>query len=263
MSFFSGLGGALVSGGASILGGVLGRRSQESQSQAMIDAQREFAQQGIRWKVADAKAAGIHPLYALGANTHSFAPFSVGADPLAAGIAGMGQSIGDLIRGTTADEQQERLNELRIEGEELNNMQKQVELEQMRKKDVSSNPMPDGTAAAPEVSSGKLEVVGTSPKQPIVVDRSGPKVTLPGDVNIDTTSGRLQQQTVEDMYGGVIGELYGSGWAFNDIVKHLGRKYRLPLSIARIEVNQWLKNKKKTPAQQRVYDNLYRSLQRR
>lgn len=28
--------------------------------------QREFAQQGIRWKVEDAKAAGLHPLYALG-----------------------------------------------------------------------------------------------------------------------------------------------------------------------------------------------------
>lgn len=28
--------------------------------------QREFAQMGIRWKVEDAKAAGLHPLYALG-----------------------------------------------------------------------------------------------------------------------------------------------------------------------------------------------------
>lgn len=39
--------------------------------------QAQFAQQGIRWKVDDAKAAGIHPLYALGASTHSYQPQAV------------------------------------------------------------------------------------------------------------------------------------------------------------------------------------------
>lgn len=43
-----------------------------------IALQKEFAQQGIKWKVEDAKSAGIHPLYALGASTHSFSPVSVG-----------------------------------------------------------------------------------------------------------------------------------------------------------------------------------------
>ncbi len=36
--------------------------------------QKEFAQNSIRWRVADAKAAGIHPLYALGASSASFSP---------------------------------------------------------------------------------------------------------------------------------------------------------------------------------------------
>lgn len=36
--------------------------------------QREFAQHGIQWKVADAQAAGVHPLYALGGGTPSFSP---------------------------------------------------------------------------------------------------------------------------------------------------------------------------------------------
>lgn len=35
--------------------------------------QREFAQMGIRWKVEDAQAAGLHPLYALGGGA-SFSP---------------------------------------------------------------------------------------------------------------------------------------------------------------------------------------------
>ena len=40
--------------------------------------QKEFAQNGIRWKVEDAKAAGIHPLFALGAQGATFSPISVG-----------------------------------------------------------------------------------------------------------------------------------------------------------------------------------------
>lgn len=36
--------------------------------------QREFAQMGIRWKVEDAEAAGLHPLYALGGAGAAYAP---------------------------------------------------------------------------------------------------------------------------------------------------------------------------------------------
>lgn len=42
------------------------------------ELQAQFAQQGIRWRAADARAAGIHPLYAMGAQTTSYAPSSVG-----------------------------------------------------------------------------------------------------------------------------------------------------------------------------------------
>lgn len=36
--------------------------------------QREFAQMGIRWRVEDAKAAGLHPLFALSGGGAAFAP---------------------------------------------------------------------------------------------------------------------------------------------------------------------------------------------
>jgi len=36
--------------------------------------QREFAQHGIRWRVEDAKAAGLHPLYALAGGGAAYAP---------------------------------------------------------------------------------------------------------------------------------------------------------------------------------------------
>ena len=84
---------ALIGAGASLLGGLLGQNSQKKQMQAQIDAQREFAQSGIQWKVADAEKAGVHPLYALGAQTTAFSPIGVGGSPLAEGISQAGQSI--------------------------------------------------------------------------------------------------------------------------------------------------------------------------
>ena len=64
--------GEVIGGLGSLLGGWLGSESQKDINAKNIAMQQQFAQQGIRWKVADAKAAGIHPLYALGAQTHSF-----------------------------------------------------------------------------------------------------------------------------------------------------------------------------------------------
>lgn len=58
-----------------------------------IKLQKQFAQEGIQWKVADAKKAGIHPLYALGAQTHSFAPVQTGGGNFSA----MGQNVGRAI----------------------------------------------------------------------------------------------------------------------------------------------------------------------
>lgn len=74
---------------------------QAAIAQKNIALQKRFAKQGIRWKVEDAKRAGIHPLYALGAQTNSFAPVGVGSStPDWSGIAGAGQDIGRAIDAT-------------------------------------------------------------------------------------------------------------------------------------------------------------------
>jgi len=92
--------GALIGAGANILGGILGSNSQEKAAKQNAALQREFAQNGIQWKVEDAKKAGIHPLAALGAQTSSFAPVSVGGDSLAAGISAAGQDVSRAIDAT-------------------------------------------------------------------------------------------------------------------------------------------------------------------
>jgi len=79
---------------ASAVGNLAGSIMSNNQANNNIALQKKFAQNGIQWKVADAKKAGIHPLYALGAQTHSFAPVQSFAGD---SIAAMGQNIGRAV----------------------------------------------------------------------------------------------------------------------------------------------------------------------
>lgn len=58
------VGGALIAAGSNILGGLLGSKS-ESKS---LKLQRDWNMNRIRYTVEDARRAGVHPLFALGAS---------------------------------------------------------------------------------------------------------------------------------------------------------------------------------------------------
>lgn len=89
--------GSLFSAGASLLGGILGNKSADARADQNTELQREFAQNGITWKVQDAQRAGLHPLAALGASGASYTPSSVvGGD---SGIGAAGEAIGSIIDG--------------------------------------------------------------------------------------------------------------------------------------------------------------------
>ena len=66
--------GSAIGAAGSLLGGVIGANNAQNVAGMNYEAQKEFAQNGIRWKVEDAKRAGIHPLYALGASTQGYSP---------------------------------------------------------------------------------------------------------------------------------------------------------------------------------------------
>lgn len=100
--------GSLIGAGGNLLGGLLGS-SDAHKNRRM---QKEFAQYGIRWRVEDAKAAGLHPLYALGAQIPSFSPVHSEAP---AQLAEMGQNIGRAVQATqTAAERQRSQLELEL-----------------------------------------------------------------------------------------------------------------------------------------------------
>lgn len=86
-------------------------REQFDRTEAL---QREFAQNGIRWRVEDAKAAGLHPLAAIGAAGASYSPVVTagggqyqvdqgrpdrGGD-IGSSLANMGQGLGRAMLAT-------------------------------------------------------------------------------------------------------------------------------------------------------------------
>lgn len=120
--------GSLISAGASLLGGVLGSKKQKSADEANVELQREFAQNGIRWKVEDAKAAGVSPLYALGApTTTGFASYT---SPDQSHWSAAGNSIQRAIESkqTNSERLQERLLNAQIDGQEIENATKRSHL---------------------------------------------------------------------------------------------------------------------------------------
>lgn len=111
------LGAALVGGGAGLIGTganmyLAGRSADraEAMNERNIALQREFAQNGIRWRVEDAKAAGLHPLAALGASGASFSPVTQVGDTYFPGrdIAEMGQNIGRAMDAGMTEEEKIR-----------------------------------------------------------------------------------------------------------------------------------------------------------
>ena len=100
--------GSLISAGLSFIGGRRAAKSQQRANEINDLRQREFATQGIQWRVKDANKAGIHPLYALSANTPTYSPSTVGTGD--GGISAAGQDLGRAVSsmyGGTARENRE------------------------------------------------------------------------------------------------------------------------------------------------------------
>lgn len=83
---------AAIKGAFDIAGGLIDKRAARKAADKNAALQREFAQTGIQWKVADARKAGLHPLYALGASTATATPVYSGGD-LGQRLADAGQDI--------------------------------------------------------------------------------------------------------------------------------------------------------------------------
>lgn len=83
--------GDLLGGFGSIFGASSARRA----AKADRELQKEFAQNAVQWKVADGRAAGLHPLAAIGASTTGYTPVgdNGAGQMMADGMAGIGAAV--------------------------------------------------------------------------------------------------------------------------------------------------------------------------
>lgn len=84
--------GEVVSAGSSLIGGLINSGRQNE----MDDFARKSVTHGIRMRVKDATQAGIHPLYAMGANIPTYSP-SVSVGGIGDAFASAGQDIGRAV----------------------------------------------------------------------------------------------------------------------------------------------------------------------
>lgn len=153
---------------------------------------KEFAQNSIQWRVADAAAAGVSPLFALGAPTMSYSGSSVGVDPVASGLEAMGQNISRAALANTepASKVDTALQALMIERGTLENDKLRAEL--MLLKQPGS---PPGISLSP---GGKADRLGGGGEW--ARDANGNAFPLPPG---------MSAQAFQDQFGDVLEEPYG------------------------------------------------------
>jgi len=181
MGFLSGLGWGDALG---FVGGILGDKATSSANAANASLQREMAQNGIRWRVEDAKAAGISPIAALGAQTSS-------------------PTIGVMANTSTA-------NALQNAGQALKEKKLNDLNAQLLESQIANNNAQSKMYLAEAQEANSRASVALNPANP---PAAASIFTPLGDFK---TSNTTKQQDVEDEYGGIVGEVYGVGRAIND-----------------------------------------------
>lgn len=241
--------GELISAGANLIGGFFNRQSQNEYNKQQMQIaqqnmalQREFAQSGIQWKVQDAKAAGLHPLAALGAQTSSFSPVSVGGSAPQLDLGSFGQDIGRAVKAAMSandraaqDEATARRLSLEKAGLENDILRTELASKMARTSRASGQigpGFPANTSVIPIPREGPRRQSGFAVEDdPMrVKEASGPgahKMPLWGVIPMSTYPNRASGQDLENEYG----EFGGSALALPNVLvdaAYTGYKYWLP-----------------------------------
>lgn len=129
------LGGAGINAASALVGGVLNNvLNKDDTWQKNYDAQKEFAQNSIQWRVQDAQKAGVHPLYAVGmGQAPGYTPSSsFETNSMGEAVAQAGNKFGDAMGQLgmmNAMLQNDKLNQ-DVQTAKLNNEAKQLEIYQ-------------------------------------------------------------------------------------------------------------------------------------
>lgn len=124
--------------------------------------QKEFAQSGIKWRVDDARSAGLHPLFALGGTGASFQPSAIAIDgsgsgeSLGARLQNMGQALHRAAAATSTAEER-HLARMRVLAEDRAELENTLLRAQIAVQGQLNPPLPNparGPSAMPGQESG-------------------------------------------------------------------------------------------------------------
>lgn len=216
--------GPLISAGASLIGGFLNRQAAEEQNRVAAEQaeknrqmQIQFAKEGVRWKVDDARAAGIHPLYALGANTVSYSPVSVGGSAdtsLGSSIASAGQDISRAMNATrTAEERDDAFS-------------KTVQDLQLKRLGLENDLLASKIAQLRASSNPPIPAIGPVPAADKYEER--PRLIV-GGAEVDTDPATSNAEDFEKRYGEMSDWLAGPYVLWRDYMKSAGSARRREL----------------------------------
>lgn len=162
------------------------RKSNERSAALDRQMQLDFAQKGIGWKVADAKAAGVHPLAALGVMPSNYTPVGMHYEPSSSSgdiFRALGRLGQDLTRprmaGQTAKERSAEVSRLQPPlgfmektANALSLERMQLENEELRARIGRLNSAQLGPSVPSPAAPGAVEVV---PDQVVVGDVGAPE----------------------------------------------------------------------------------------
>lgn len=218
---------SLAGHGLNFVSGMLNRSAQaDANQQRMFHAQQqmqqqeEFAKKGIRWKVADAQAAGIHPLFALGASTSGYAPVSVGIEAetgIGDALGRMGQDVSRAVNATRTSGERDKAFSDAVKSLQLKNLGLDTDIKQaalasaIQKLRQNENPALPGQGAPVELTEDKQ-------------GKATPLVAF--NRQIRPARGWSDGQTYEDRWGELGGSIAGLGVMAADLAKY-GRDWVL------------------------------------
>lgn len=204
--------------------------------------QKEFAQHGLRWKVEDAKRAGIHPLAALGGTGSLYAPASTtfgggGSSPdYTSAFANAGQNVMRAVNATrTAEEreaaqiqtqQQLSMNNLEMEGKQLQN---DLLRSQIAQQNSMRNPPFPGTVQKP------AEMTMTAPGKP---DQEAGQVSDLGWARTKTGVYPVPSKDVKERIEDNL--IQETGWALrNNLMPNMGGGSSPPKNLLPAGATHW------------------------
>jgi len=156
--------GSILAAGGNLIGGILGSRDK-AKDRSM---QKEFAQHGIRWKVEDARAAGLHPLAGLGMSGSSYSPQGIAVGSSGPGpdydgaMHSMGQNISRAVNATRTQGERDdaTMRALQLENQSLQNDYLRTQIAQQNSAQ-NNPPFPAG-----QIKNKPAEITSSAPGLP-------------------------------------------------------------------------------------------------